>query len=77
MLEKAATLPADQVFLDLEDAVTPALKNDATRELVASALCAQDWKAATRAVRVNGVSTPWCLDDLMFVVEGAGGHLHC
>ena len=38
MLAKAATLPADEVFLDLEDAVAPLEKNDATRQHVVDAL---------------------------------------
>jgi citrate lyase subunit beta/citryl-CoA lyase len=77
MLAKAVGLPADQVFLDLEDAVAPALKNDETRRLVVAALCEADWQAPTRVVRVNAVGTPWCLDDLLTVVEGAGDALHC
>jgi len=76
MLDKAATLRADQVFLDLEDAVAPELKNDATRQLVISAL-RKDWVASTRVVRVNAVGTPWCLDDLLQVVRGAGTELDC
>jgi citrate lyase subunit beta / citryl-CoA lyase len=77
MLAKAAGLPADQVFLDLEDAVAPELKNDETRRLVVSALRDADWTAPTRVVRVNAVGTPWCLDDLLMVVGGAGDALHC
>ncbi|MDP9227106.1 MAG: CoA ester lyase [Actinomycetota bacterium] len=77
MLAKAAGLPADQVFLDLEDAVAPDLKNDTTRQLIVSALRENDWTARTRAVRVNGVGTPWCLDDLLTVVAAAGDVLDC
>ena len=77
MLEKAAGLAADQVFLDLEDAVAPDLKTDATRLQVAAALREQDWRAPTRVVRVNAVGTPWCVDDLMTVVSAAGDALHC
>ena len=76
MLEKAAGLAADQVFLDLEDAVAPDLKTDATRLQVAAALREQDWHAPTRVVRVNAVGTPWCVDDLMTVVSAAGDALH-
>ena len=71
MLQKAATLPADLAFLDLEDAVAPELKNDATRQLVVRALRELDWTAPTRAVRINAVGTRWCLDDLIAVVAGA------
>jgi citrate lyase subunit beta / citryl-CoA lyase len=77
MLARAAGLPADQVFLDLEDAVAPELKNDATRALVIAALRENDWQAETLAVRVNAVGTPWCLDDLLAVVNGAGDVLDC
>ena len=38
MLEKARSLPADQVFLDLEDAVAPSEKTDATRQNIVDAL---------------------------------------
>jgi citrate lyase subunit beta/citryl-CoA lyase len=77
MLVKAATLPADQIFLDLEDAVAPLEKNDATRQRVVDALRDQDWRATTKVVRVNAVSTPWCFRDLVYVVEGAGDALDC
>ena len=77
MLSKAAALPADEVFLDLEDAVAPELKNDATRQLVVSALRDSEWAAPTRVVRINAVGTPWCLDDLLAIVPGAGDVLQC
>jgi len=73
MLAKAAGLPADEVFLDLEDAVAPELKNDETRRAVVAALRG-DWTAPTRAVRVNAVGTPWWQDDLRAAVEGRA---HC
>lgn len=77
MLAKAATLPADQVFLDLEDSVAPLEKNDATRRKVVDALRELEWRAATKVVRVNAVSTPWCFRDLVYVVEHAGDALDC
>ena len=77
MLAKATTLPADQVFIDLEDAVAPDLKTDDTRRQVVAALHADGWHARTRVVRVNAVGTPWCLDDLLTVVAGAGDVLDC
>jgi citrate lyase subunit beta/citryl-CoA lyase len=77
MLAKAAGLSADQVFLDLEDAVAPSLKTDETRASVVRALREQSWVAATRAVRVNAVGTPWCLDDILAIVGGAGDCLSC
>ena len=77
MLAKAAGRAADEVFIDLEDAVAPEAKNDETRRLVAGALCGQEWTAPTRAVRVNAVGTPWWRDDLSIVVAEAGPALHC
>lgn len=77
MLAKAAALVADQVFLDLEDSVAPLEKNDETRAKVARALREHEWRAATKVVRVNGVQTPWCFRDIVFVVESAGAALDC
>ena len=77
MLAKAATLPADEVFIDLEDAVAPLEKTDETRERVVRALRDQAWAAGTKVVRVNGVQTPWCLHDLLHVVPRAGAALDC
>ena len=59
---KAAGIAADEVILDLEDAVAPARKDEA-RELVARALRDLDWTAPTVAVRVNRGSA----DDLALV----------
>src|SRR5687768_4575990 len=42
MLQKAQGLPADQVFLDLEDSVAPLAKEDARGNVVA-ALTDGDW----------------------------------
>jgi citrate lyase subunit beta/citryl-CoA lyase len=76
MLAKAKTLPADEVFVDLEDAVAPELKNDETRRAVVEALRGE-WLAPTRVVRVNAVGTRWCLDDLLAVAGEAGDDLDC
>jgi citrate lyase beta subunit len=63
MLEKAATLPADEIVVDLEDGVAGADKETARENLrEARAL-------GTLAVRVNGVGTPWFADDLAAVAE--------
>lgn len=77
MLAKAAGFPADHVFLDLEDAVAPVEKNDTTRARIVQALVEQSWLARTRAVRVNAVGTPWCVDDIVQVVAGAASRLDC
>jgi len=74
MLDKAQGLPADHVFLDLEDAVAPLAKAEARGHVVA-ALTGGDWTGKTRTVRVNGLQTPWTYQDVIAVVEGAGPHL--
>ena len=56
MMTRAAGLPADLVFLDLEDSVAPAEKPGA-RRLVIEALNGLDWGAKTLGVRINGVQT--------------------
>ncbi|WP_433249834.1 HpcH/HpaI aldolase/citrate lyase family protein [Actinomadura nitritigenes] len=70
MCEKAARSGADLVFLDLEDACAPAAKERA-RGIAVAALTGLDWGRTVRAVRVNGLDTPWCHDDVIEVVTGA------
>jgi citrate lyase subunit beta / citryl-CoA lyase len=70
MCEKAAKSGADLVFLDLEDACAPVAKEGA-RATVVSALTGLDWGRTVRAVRVNGLETPWCHGDIIEVVSGA------
>jgi citrate lyase subunit beta/citryl-CoA lyase len=67
-LEKARTLPADGLILDLEDAVAPAAKEEARRG-IAAALRAGGWAPRELAVRVNGAATPWGADDLAFAAR--------
>ncbi|BBG02621.1 MULTISPECIES: HpcH/HpaI aldolase/citrate lyase family protein [Pseudonocardia] len=74
MMAKAAAGDADLVFLDLEDAVAPNAKASARAGAV-RALRGLDWGTKTRAVRINGVHTHWCLDDVVDVVTGAGDAL--
>ncbi|GIF51032.1 citrate lyase subunit beta/citryl-CoA lyase [Asanoa ferruginea] len=76
MLDKARGLPADQVFLDLEDAVAPLAKPEARKNVVA-ALNEGDWGDKTRVVRVNDLTTEWTYRDVVEVVEGAGANLDC
>jgi len=75
-LEKAQGLPADQVFLDLEDACAPLAKEDARRAIV-KALTEGDWGGKIRVVRVNDWTTQWTYRDVVTVVEGAGQSLDC
>jgi citrate lyase subunit beta/citryl-CoA lyase len=76
MLEKAQGLPADQVFLDLEDSVAPLAKPEARKNVVA-ALTDGDWSGKTRVVRVNDWTTQWTYADVVEIVEGAGADLDC
>jgi citrate lyase subunit beta/citryl-CoA lyase len=75
-LEKAKDLPADQVFLDLEDACAPLAKPGARKNIVA-ALNEGGWGDKIRAVRVNDWTTHWTYRDVVEVVEGAGPNLDC
>jgi citrate lyase subunit beta/citryl-CoA lyase len=74
MLQKAAASAADHVFCDLEDAVAPSAKV-AARDTIATALNGLDWGRKTRCVRINDVTTPWCHDDIIAIVEKAGRNL--
>jgi citrate lyase subunit beta/citryl-CoA lyase len=76
MLGKAQGLPADQVFLDLEDSVAPLAKEEARANVVA-ALNDGGWGDKTRVVRVNDLTTKWTYRDVITVVEGAGQNLDC
>jgi citrate lyase subunit beta/citryl-CoA lyase len=62
-LEKARTLPADALILDLEDAVAPDAK-EAARARVLEALAAGGYGRRELAVRANALSSPWGRDDL-------------
>ncbi|SEG41835.1 citrate lyase subunit beta / citryl-CoA lyase [Thermomonospora echinospora] len=75
-IEKAQGLPADEIFLDLEDAVAPAAKEEARKNVVA-ALNEGDWGERVRVVRVNDLRTHWTYRDVIEVVEGAGADLDC
>jgi len=68
-ISKARGLPADEVFLDLEDAVAPAAKAQARAN--AAAAVAGDWGGRVLAVRVNGATTQWAHRDVIEVVSAA------
>ncbi|OCB19563.1 HpcH/HpaI aldolase/citrate lyase family protein [Mycobacterium intracellulare] len=74
MFDKAAGCDADLVFLDLEDA-TPAAFKEESRGKAINALNDLDWGRTVRAVRINGLDTRWCHDDVIEVVTRAGGNL--
>ena len=67
-LEKARSLPADALILDLEDSVAPDAK-DAARAQVAAAVKAGGFGSREVIVRVNGLRTPWGADDLKAAAE--------
>ena len=73
-IAKAVGLDADEIFLDLEDAVAPNEK-DAARDRVIGALRTTDFGSKTVVVRVNGTDTPHYYKDLIAVVEQAGDRL--
>jgi citrate lyase subunit beta/citryl-CoA lyase len=67
-IEKARTLAADALILDLEDAVAPSSKVEA-RGRVVEALGAGGFGPREVAVRVNGPSTPWGADDVAAIAR--------
>ena len=62
-LEKAKTIPADALILDLEDAVAPDAK-PAARDRVCAAATSGEYGLREVVVRVNGLDTQWGADDL-------------
>ncbi|CAN5721421.1 aldolase/citrate lyase family protein [soil metagenome] len=76
MLSKSPSLPADEVFMDLEDSVAPMAKEDARGNIV-DALRNNDWRDKTVVVRINSVDTQWAADDLRMVVGEGGDRLDC
>ena len=62
-LEKAKTLPADVLLLDLEDAVAPDAKQDARNQVIA-AVKGGGYGRRELVIRVNGLNSPWGYADL-------------
>jgi citrate lyase subunit beta/citryl-CoA lyase len=69
-IEKAKTLAADGIILDLEDSVAPDAKESA-RDQVVAAVKAGGFGKREVFVRVNGVDTPWHADDLAAAAHAA------
>ena len=65
-LEKARTLPADVLILDLEDAVAPAVKA-AARSQVAAAVADRAFGLREVVVRINALDSDWGRDDLVAI----------
>jgi citrate lyase subunit beta/citryl-CoA lyase len=57
MLAKAPTRGADEIVIDLEDAVATSAKDEALRE--------PQWQGVHCSVRVNAPRTPWCHADIV------------
>jgi citrate lyase subunit beta / citryl-CoA lyase len=68
MLAKAPGLAADELVIDLEDAVAASMK-DSARASVVAALASEQWADATVSVRVNAPRTPWCHLDIAALAE--------
>ena len=62
-LDKAKSLPADALILDLEDAVAPDAKSSA-RDQACAAAASGEYGRREIAIRVNGMDTEWHTDDL-------------
>jgi citrate lyase subunit beta/citryl-CoA lyase len=69
-IAKARSLPVDTVILDLEDSVAPEEKAAARRQVV-DAIKAAGFGAREVIVRVNGLDTPWHVDDLTAAAHAA------
>jgi len=67
-LEKARILPADGIILDLEDSVAPDAKAMA-RDQIAQAIAAKGFGRREVLVRVNGLDTPWWIDDVAMAAK--------
>lgn len=67
-LDKARTLDADALILDLEDAVAPDAKAQA-RAQVANALREGGYGRRECIVRVNALDTPWGVEDVRAVAQ--------
>ncbi|MFZ5914464.1 MAG: HpcH/HpaI aldolase/citrate lyase family protein, partial [Pseudomonadota bacterium] len=63
-MDKARTLPADALILDLEDAVAPDAKEQA-RQQVCAALREGGYGKREMIVRINALESPWGMADLL------------
>lgn len=67
-VEKARTLDADIIILDLEDAVAPEMKATA-RDAAVAAVKAGGFGGREVVIRTNGLDTPWGAEDLRAAAE--------
>jgi citrate lyase subunit beta/citryl-CoA lyase len=71
MLAKARTIEADELVIDLEDAVIPERKAQAL-QLVLAALAGEPFVAPQVTVRVNAVGSPWAHQELIALAAAPG-----
>ena len=76
-IAKSRSQDVDAVFLDLEDAVAPPVKQESRRRIVDALNAPEGWRAPTVTYRVNDWSTPWTTQDVLEVVGGAGARVDC
>ncbi len=69
-MEKAKSIPADALILDLEDAVAPDAKVEA-RQRVCAAVKSGGYGKREIIIRVNALETPWGAEDLFAAAEAA------
>jgi len=67
-MEKAKTIAADAIILDLEDAVSPDAKATA-RQQICDALAGGGYGKREMIVRINGLDTPWGADDMAAIAK--------
>ena len=67
-LEKARTIAADALILDLEDAVAPDAK-EAARDNACAAAASGEYGRREIAIRVNGIGTAWHVEDMAAACE--------
>jgi citrate lyase subunit beta/citryl-CoA lyase len=72
MLAKAPTRGADEIVIDLEDAVATSAKDEA-RATVVAALAEPGWQGVNCSVRVNAPRTPWCHADIVALASMRDG----
>ena len=68
-IAKALDTPADQVVLDLEDAVEPGSKDRAREVLVGVLSSLPDTAVGRVTVRVNPARSPWCVEDVRALAD--------
>jgi citrate lyase subunit beta/citryl-CoA lyase len=62
MIIKALAVDCDSLVIDLEDAIAPGRKAE-SRQVLRNALSGANAGTRELGVRINGLETPWCLDD--------------